>query len=226
MEASELGLSIRKCITYAIKVLRLGGNSATLLPTVIVMKNAETLKNAMRPGRVYRRRDLEGLTTAVDRDLKTLVEGGAVRKLGYGLYHRPAKNVLGDTPPDNRELVRAFLKTDDFLLTSYNHFTNLGLGLTQVYNTAVVYNHKRAGEFRLGGKRFQFRLVPAYPRALSKEYLLVDLFNHLGKLPDDTEAVRRNLKHHINEYDQSRVSECLRRYGNSTARRTLAEAYA
>jgi hypothetical protein len=190
------------------------------------MKNAEKLKDAMRPGRVYRRQDLGGLTTAVDRDLKTLVESGEVQKLRYGLYCRMKKNAFGDAPPDNWELVRAFLKTDDFLLTSYNHFTNLGLGLTQVYNTAVVYNHKRVGEFRLGGKRFQFRLVPAYPRALSKEYLLVDLFNHLGKLPDNVAAVRKNLKYHINEFDQSKVSEYLRRYGNPTARRTLSEAYA
>lgn len=188
---------------------------------LLVMKNAENVKAAMRLGRVYRRQDLEGLTTAVDRDLKTLVESGEVKKFGYGLYYRPKKNVLGDTPPDNRELVRAFLKTDDFLLTSYNHFTSLGLGLTQVYNAAVVYNHKRAGEFRLGGKRFQFRLVPAYPRKLSREYLLVDLLNHLGKLPDDVAAVRKNLKYHINEFDHSKVSECLLRYGNPAAKAIL-----
>jgi len=190
------------------------------------MKNAEKLKDSMRPGWVYRRQDFAGLTTAVDRDIKTLVRGGEVRKLGYGLYCRMRKNAFGDAPPDNRELVRAFLKTDDFLLTSYNHFTNLGLGLTQVYNTAVVYNHKRAGEFLLDGKRFQFRLVPAYPKTLSKEYLLVDLFNHLGKLPDDGAAVLKNLKYRINEFDQSKVSEHLRRYGKPVARRTLAEAYA
>lgn len=180
----------------------------------------------MEPGRVYRREELLGSSTAVDRDLKTLVENGEVQKLHSGLYCRMKKNAFGDAPPDNRELVRAFLKTDDFLLTSYNHFTDLGLGLTQVYNTAVVYNHKRAGEFRLGGKRFQFRLVPAYPRELTKEYLLVDLFNHLRKLPDDVGAVRKNLKYHIDEFDQSKVSECLRLYGGATARRTLSEAYA
>lgn len=206
--------------------LQFGGESCILLASNRSMKNPQKLKDAMRPGRVYRRQDLGGLTTAVDRDLKTLVESGEVRKLGYGLYYRPMKNVLGDTPPDDRELVRAFLKTDDFLLTSYNHFTNLGLGLTQVYNTALVYNHKRSGEFRLGGKRFQFSLVPAYPKALSKEYLLVDLMNRLRELPDDISAVRRNLKYEIKEYDHARVSECLRLYGRPAARRALSEAYA
>ncbi|MBI5243362.1 MAG: hypothetical protein HY922_06695 [Elusimicrobia bacterium] len=190
------------------------------------MKNAEKLKESMRLGRVYRRQELGGLTTAVDRDLKTLVESGDIRKLGYGLYYRPKKNVLGDAPPGRKELVRAFLKTDDFLITSYNHFTNLGLGLTQVYNDTIVYNHKRAGEFRLGGRRFQFRLVPAYPKKLSKEYLLVDLMNHLRELPDDISAVRRNLKYQINEFDHSKVSEYVRRYGRPAARRALSEAYA
>lgn len=197
-----------------------------LFLTATAMKNPEKLKNEMLLGRVYRRKDLEGLSTAVDRDLKTLVDSGEVRRLGFGLYCRPNKNAFGDAPPDSRELVRAFLKTDDFLLTSYNHFTDLGLGLTQVYNTAVVYNHKRVGEFRLGGRRFKFRLVPAYPRTLSKEYLLVDLFNHLRKLPDDVSAVRKNLKHHLAEFDRAKVSECLQLYGGPTARRELQETYA
>ena len=148
----------------------------------------------MNPGQVYRRQDLQALSTAVDRDLKTLVKSGEVRKLSGGLYYRPRKSFFGAAPPDDRDIVRAFLKTDDFLLTSYNHFNQLGLGLTQVHNSCVVYNHKRTGEFFLGGKRFKFRLVPAYPRKLSKEFLLVDLLNNLKKLPEDTAQVLRNLR--------------------------------
>jgi hypothetical protein len=106
-------------------------------------------------------------STAVDRDLATLVATGVVRKVASGLYCRPRENPFGPTPPDDREIVRAFLKTDDFLLASYNHYNQLGLGLTQVYNTYVVYNHKRSGAFQLGGKRFRFRQVPAYPRRLT-----------------------------------------------------------
>lgn len=189
------------------------------------MKNAERLKEAMEPGRVYRRQDLEGLSTALDRDLKTLVASGEVRKLASGLYCRPRDTTWGAAPPDDRELVRAFLKTDDFLLTSYDNFTDLGLGLTQVYNTYVVYNHKRFGDFQLGGKHFRFRRVPAYPSALSKEYLLVDLLNHLNDLPDDVSAVLRNLKSRLDQYNRDRVSDCLKLYGNPAARRVLREAY-
>ena len=90
---------------------------------------------------------------------------------------------------------------------------------------ALFARHKRSGEFRLGGRRFQFRRVPAYPKKLSKEYLLVDLMNHLRELPDDISAVRRNLKYQINEFDRSKVSEYVRRYGRPAARRALSEAY-
>ena len=107
------------------------------------MKNMERLRNAMLPGKVYRRKELSGFSTAVDRDLKTLVTAGQVQKLAGGLYYRPRTNPFGVTPPEDREVARAFLKTDDFLLTSYNYFNQLGLGLTQVYNDYMVYNHKR-----------------------------------------------------------------------------------
>jgi len=190
------------------------------------MKSAEKLMNHMRSGRVYRRQELEGISTALDRDLKALVDGGEVKKLAGGLYYRPRQNPFGVAPPSDRGLVRAFLKTNDFLLTSYNHFNQLGLGLTQVYNNAVVYNHKRAGDFSLGGRRFEFRSVPAYPRRLSREFLLVDLLNNLGRLPDDASLVLRNLKSRWNEFDQEGVRECLARYGRPGARTALREAHA
>src|SRR5262245_41023301 len=91
------------------------------------MNNPERLLKKMQPGKVYRRKTLEGFTTAVDRDLKTLVQEGEVRKVASGLYCRLRANVFGFAPPDDAELVRAFLKSEDFLLTSYNYFTQLGL---------------------------------------------------------------------------------------------------
>ena len=190
------------------------------------MKNAEKLKNSMSPGRVYRRQELEGFSTAVDRDLKTLVDCAEVKKLSGGLYYRPRRNAFGVTPPEDGDLVRSFLKTDDFLLTSFNHFNQLGLGLTQVYSTYVVYNHRRTGEFNLGGKRFKFRMVPSYPRKLSKEFLLVDLLNNLRRLPDDTAGVLKNLKTRLGEFNPSKVQACLDRYGSPGARRVLREAHA
>lgn len=190
------------------------------------MTTAQKLLDRMEQGRVYRRGELAEFTGAVDRDLKKLVEAGEVRRLAGGLYCRPKRNALGAEPPENQELVRAFLKTDDFLLTSYNNFTDLGFGLTQVYGNYLVYNHRRSGDFRLGGKRFKFLVVPAYPEALSKEYLLVDLLNNLRKLPDDVAAALKNLKPRLDEFDRDKVSECLARYGNPAAKRALRDSRA
>ncbi len=142
-------------------------------------------------------------------------------KLAGGLYCRPRKNAFGVAPPDDRHLVRTFLKSDDFLLTSYNHFNELGLGLTQIYATHRVYNHRRAGDFTLGGKRFHFRRVPAFPRKLSKAYLLVDLLNNLKHLPDDTMRVLENLRSRLREFDAEEVRRCAERFGSPRARNVL-----
>lgn len=112
------------------------------------MGSAEKLGTSMRPGSVYRRRELSGRSTAIDRDLKTLVDSGDVKKLAWGLYYRPCKKLGSALPPGDRQLVRAFLKTNDFSILS-----------------GVVYNHKRAGHFLLGGRRFEFHVVRSYPTA-------------------------------------------------------------
>ena len=190
------------------------------------MKNAEKLKNKMRLGRVYRRRELAKFSTAVDRDLNTLVQKGEVKKLAGGLYCRPRENAFGVAPPTDKELVRGFLKTGDFLLTSYNYFTELGLGLTQLYNTPVVYNHKRSGKFTLGGRGFEFRLAPSYPRKLTKEFLLVDALNNLKRLPDDTAVVLENLKSRLSHFDQRKVRKCLDRYGRPSAHTLFEQTHA
>ena len=104
------------------------------------MKNAEKLKNAMTLGRVYRRQELEHFSSTPDRDLKTLVKSGEVERLAGGLYYRPERNAFGAVPPAERELVRACLKTDDFL-EPLTPTSTPGLGLTQLYNDSVVYNH-------------------------------------------------------------------------------------
>jgi hypothetical protein len=190
------------------------------------MKSKDRLKNAMLPGKVYRRKELARFSAAVDRDLKTLVTAGQVHKLAGGLYYRARTNPFGAAPPEDREITRAFLKTNDFLLTSYNYFNQLGLGLTQVYNDFVVYNHKRSGWFFLGGKRFKFRLVAAYPHDLSKEFLLVDLLNNLKHLPDNTDLVLRNLKSGLGDFNRQAVREQLARYGRAATRAALEEAFA
>ncbi|MFT5206770.1 MAG: hypothetical protein ACI9CF_000510 [Candidatus Omnitrophota bacterium] len=161
------------------------------------MKTLVNLKKHLKPGRVYRRSELERWSNSVDRHLKLLVEDESLCKLAQGMYSCPAKASFGNIPPEDGVLVRAFLKSDDFLLASPNHYNSLGVGTTQLYNKSVVYNHKRHGRFTLGGKEFYFHLKHKFPKKLSEEFLLVDLMNNLHDLAEDRGYVLKNVKEKV-----------------------------
>lgn len=178
------------------------------------MRSAEKLLSSMRRGRVYRRQELGGLSTAVDRDLRTLLESGEVRKVAWGLYWRPPDSLADFTTPDQRGLVRAFLKSDDFLVLSEHP----SFGGLRLHDQALVYNHKRAGAHVLGGRRFDFRIVRAYPKAPSREYLLVDFLNHVAAFPERAELVAKGLRGRLHEFDRDQLLACLERYGHAAAK--------
>src|SRR5882757_1853024 len=140
----------------------------------------EQLRRHLRPGRVYRREDLLRWSRSVDRHLKELTADGTLQKLRTDLYYSPRKFEFGEAPADEHELVKAFLKTDRFVLTSPNAYNQLDLGTTQLYNKRVVYNQKRHGTFPLGNRMVTFERRLNVPRQLSREFLLVDLVNELG----------------------------------------------
>jgi hypothetical protein len=152
----------------------------SLLGYISGMTKLQEFQRHLRPGQVYRREDLTRWSTSVDRHLKQLVENGVLRKLSGGLYAYPRKTVFGQAPAKDSKVVGAFLKDDRFLLASPNAYNSLGVGTTQLYDKTVVYNHKRHGDFVLGGRKFAFRVKPAFPSSLTKEFLLVDLVNNLG----------------------------------------------
>lgn len=176
------------------------------------MKALEQLKKHLKPGHVYRRGDVEQWTNAVDRHLKQLVDDKTLQKLAQGLYYCPMKASFGNVPPEDEKLVRAFLKSDDFLLTSPNYYNSLGVGTTQLYNKRTVYNHKRHGQFTLGGKVFDFHLKHKFPKELSEEFLLVDLLNNLNELAEDRENVLENVKAKVLEKDESQMKRVFNAY--------------
>ena len=177
------------------------------------MNRLKQLEKHLRPGRVYRRADLAKWSKSVDRHARALVEAGVLEKLQNGLYYYPKSSVFGQVPADERELVRTFLKEDDFLLTSPNSYNALGMGTTQLYNTRVVYNHKRHGHFALGGQTFEFRRKPRFPRKMTEEFLLVDLMNNLSELAEDTEALRARAQIKARELNERKLLEAARKYG-------------
>ena len=190
------------------------------------MSRLNELKKNLRSGQVYRRADLERFSNAVDRHLKQLQAEGALTKLSGGLYHCPKKTVFGEAPADDKELVRAFLKDDRFLLSSPNVYNELGVGTTQVYNETVVYNHKRHERKNLGGRTFDFRKNPHFPKSLSKEFLLVDLVNNVGRLAEDREELLGRVKTQSAAMDQRVLAKSVQEYGNVRAKKYFSDVLA
>ena len=175
----------------------------------------------IHPGEVYRRSDLEYYSTAIDRHLAQLTEDGILVKVNHGLYYAPKKSKFGVVPPDDHQLVERFLKDDDFLLVSPNAYNALGLGLTQLYNTTWVYNHKRKGEFQLNGKTFELKLKSSFPKEITKEFLLVDLLNNSQNLAEDFSQTLEKLKNKLHHFNTSDLMKATQQYGTGQTKGIL-----
>jgi hypothetical protein len=193
-------------------------------PILCSVTKLQELKKHLRPGLVYRRRDLTQWSKAVDRHLKQLLGEGTLTKLAGGLYLYPKETVFGKAPAADDKLVGTFLKDDRFLLASPNTYNSLGVGTTQLYDKTVVYNHKRHGLFSLGGRTFDFRMKPSFPKTLSREFLLVDLVNNLDRLAESRRDVLARVKERAASYDVPRLRRAARHYGNVRTRRFFSEA--
>jgi len=183
------------------------------------MTKVQELTRHLRPGRVYRREDLAQWSNAVDRHLKQLVSDGTLTKLAPGLYLYPKDTVFGKAPPEDEKLVETFLKDDRFLLASPNAYNTLGVGTTQLYDKTVVYNHKRHGSFTLGGRTFDFRVRPSFPKRLSPEFLMVDLVNNLDRLAESKKEVLERVRERVPSFDVSRLQRAAREYGNVSTKK-------
>jgi hypothetical protein len=180
-----------------------------------------SLRQHIQQGEVYRRSNLEYYSTAIDRHLAQLTKDGTLIKLNHGLYYAPKQSKFGIVPPDDRQVVECFLKDEHFLLVSPNVFNTLGLGLTQLYNTTWVYNHKRKGEFQLNGKTFEFKLKSTFPKTVSKEYFLVDLLNNLENLAEDQQQIAEKLPANIRSFDTDALVQVTQQYGTGKTKRIL-----
>jgi hypothetical protein len=152
------------------------------------------------------------------------VSEGTLTKLASGLYAYPKQTAFGKAPAEDDKLVKAFLKDDRFLLASPNAYNGLGVGTTQLYDKTVVYNHKRHGHFSLGGRRFEFRAKPSFPKKLSQEFLLVDLVNNLARLAESKEEVLARVKKLAASYDAPRLQRAARDYGNVRTKKFFSQA--
>lgn len=189
------------------------------------MKKLNELVRHLRRGSVYRRADLEQWSNAVDRHLGELVQNETLQKLSQGLYYYPKETPFGLAPPNEDALLRSFLKDDAFLLTSPNAYNTLGVGTTQLYNKRVVYNHKRHGEFELGGRTFFFHVKPRFPKKLTSEFLLVDLINNLDTLAEDPKEVLSKVKSKAKTMDVKKLQKAVKMYGGVKAKKVFMPVF-
>lgn len=190
------------------------------------MSKFDQFKAKLRPGQTYRRADLAQWSTAVDRHLKEALQAGVLTKLAGGLYYAPKQTAFGKAPPEDGTLVLTFLKGGPFLLASPNAYNALGVGTTQLHNKTVVYNHKRHGKFVLGGRTYDFRMKPAFPKKLTREFLLVDLVNNLDQLGESADEVLARVKARVAASDRARVKKAAQTYGSERAKKFFARALA
>ena len=190
------------------------------------MSKFDHFKAKLRPGQTYRRSDLAQWSNAVDRHLKQAVEAGVLTKLAGGLYYAPTQTVFGKAPPRDETLVSTFLKGGPFLLASPSAYNALGVGMTQLHNKTVVYNHKRHGRFALGGRTYDFRMKPTFPKKLTPEFLMVDLVNNLDKLGESPEEVLARVSARLADSDRVRVRKAAQSYGSERAKKFFERALA
>ena len=179
----------------------------------------EKLREEMARGRVFRREQLVGCSNSVDRHLRYLVKKGEARKLQGGLYYRPEKSTFGDVPAEPEQVLKAFLKGNDFLLVSLNDYNGLGVGTTQLYNEYVVYNHKRDGHMMLENQRYYFIKNRPYPKEACEAFLYVDLMNNLRLLAEDTLALKEKLAQKVLSLGLDDVRKFAQEYGNAATRK-------
>jgi hypothetical protein len=182
-----------------------------------------TLDKHVRAGKVYRREDLQPFSTSIDRDLQRLVAAGTLRKLAQGLYYKPRTNAFGEVPPEEKDLLSAFLRDKNFLSFNPSVYNSLRLGTTQLYNKTVVYNHKRHGQFELDRRVYDFRFKPRFPKPaqVSPEFLLVDMLNNLAELAEDEGQVLDQAQRRLYTFDQKRLRKMLTEYGSAATQRRM-----
>lgn len=187
------------------------------------MDRFEEFRRRLRPGKVYRRADLARWSNAVDRHIRQAVAAGVLAKVRGGLYYAPKRTVFGKAPAPDEALVSGFLKGGDFLMTSPNAWNALGVGVTQLHNRTVVYNHKRHEDVALGGRTFEFRRKAAFPKTATPEFLLVDLVNNVERTGEDPREVLDRVRARALAYDPARLKRAVGKYGSERTKRIFAQ---
>ena len=178
-------------------------------------------------GAVYRTADLSKWTRNPSRTAGRLVREGELVYLSKGLYYRPRLSRFGSVPPEQQKLLRAFLKSDKFLLTGPRVWTELELGATAVFTHTLVYNTKRSGQFELGGRTYHLRRIP-FPADPPVEWFVVDLLEHCEMAGVSLTEIGEHLVDALRNgrFDRDQLCRMGSRYGKKRTRIVIEKAIA
>ena len=168
----------------------------------------------LRPGRVYRTRDLGRWSANAPRLAKRLVQEGRLVPLAHGLFACSGRGEVGFEPPSDEEVMRAFLGRGRFLFTGPEWWNALGLGTTALLAGPLVYNTKRSGVFDLGGRQFILRRV-AFPNKPPPEWFVVDLIENAGRAGASRDGIAEALRRAVMQgaFDAEKLRKMAGRYG-------------
>ncbi len=179
----------------------------------------------LKPGRVYRTKELARFGKNAPRLAKRLVAEGELLPLAHGVFVRPEQSKFGPVPPSREELMRAYLNGGRFVFSGPEQWNALGLGSTAMFASPLVYNESRSGEVELGGRRFTLRRV-AFPKNPSAEYFAVDLMKNHKKAGISLGQIESGLRRAITEgrLEPSKLRQNAQRFGTKAAQQAVEHA--
>jgi len=179
----------------------------------------------LEPGRAYRTRDLRSWGANPTRLARRLVQEGRLCEVVHGLYYAPLATRFGAAPPSDDALLRAFLADERYVITGPPVWNTLGLGATAMFAVTLVYNTRRSGEFRFGGRRFLLRRV-RFPDAPSAEWFVVDLLQHHGMAGVAPSTLQAHLVASLwsGRWDRRRLRDMAVAYGTRTTQAMVDDA--
>jgi len=177
------------------------------------------------PGRVFRTRDLAAWSTNPTRLVRRWVDEGTCLRLKSGLYAIPKPTEFGMAPPTSGDLLARFLDGDPFVVTGPPVWNALRLGGTQLFALPLVYNRKRSGVFRLGGRTFRFRRV-RFPDSPCPEWYAVDFLENLGPMCLDAAEAEGHLAARLREgsFSADKLREMAGTYGTKATQALVLRA--
>lgn len=179
----------------------------------------------LTPGRVFRTRDLAAWSSNPTRLLKQWVDAGTCLRLKSGLYAIPKATEFGMAPPTSDDLLARFLDGDPFVVTGPPVWNALRLGGTQLFALPLVYNRKRSGVFRLGGRAFRLRRV-RFPEPTCPEWFAIDLLENLGPMCLDAAEAEAHLTARLRDgaFSGERLRQMSEEFGTKATQALVRRA--